>query len=208
MLLYKGINCCPRQGNNILGNILLLVMRTILKLSVVVCLFLLACKQHTRISVSSPAKAGTAEDIQTDTCGSIIPPYRGYTNDFVSLFTPEQIAVLDSICGDNEHRTTNQVTIVASDAATLGKCAIRDFAATVGNEWGVGQKGRNNGIVIAICKEIRQVAISTGTGLETKITGPESKMIIDTYMIPAFKKGNYFEGTKAGLLAVIEKTSE
>ena len=69
----------------------------------------------------------------------------------------------------------------------------------------VGKKVENNGILIGIRKSLRKIRISNGNGIEKKITDGETKKIIDSIIIPEFKKGKYFDGTLQGMLAMIGK---
>src|SRR5690606_35752456 len=66
-----------------------------------------------------------------------------------------------------------------------------------------GEYGKNNGIVIVISKQLRQMRIQNGYGMEKIMSDEASKKIIDEYFIPKFKSGNYFEGTRNGLNAII-----
>jgi uncharacterized protein len=142
----------------------------------------------------------------TDTCNSIRILHKGYTNDFISLFTQKQIIALDSIISNNEKKTTNEIFIVTLDSLMLGNCSLEEYAINLGNKWGIGKKKKNNGIMIAICPQLRKITIRTGFGIEQILLDEVVQSIIDDTIIPYYKKNNYFEGTKAGLLAIIEKT--
>jgi uncharacterized membrane protein YgcG len=76
---------------------------------------------------------------------------------------------------------------------------------TIANNWGIGKKGKNNGILIGISTGLRKIRINNGYGIETKLTDTETKKIINDFILPEFEKGNYFEGTKNGLLALMQK---
>ena len=141
--------------------------------------------------------------IRTDTCNVDQLKASGYVNDFTGLFTPEQKLVLDSIMSNHEKQTSNQIAIATVDSSTVGRCSIVDFARALGTEWGVGQKEKNNGTMIVICKSIHRIGIANGTGI--KLSDAETKSIIDDVIIPEFRKDNYFEGIRKGLLAIIEK---
>ena len=68
--------------------------------------------------------------------------------------------------------------------------------------WSEGQK---NGVVIVFGKQIRQIRIQVGDGLEKKLKDEEVKRIIDYTIIPEFKKGDYFLGIKNGLIEIIKE---
>ena len=61
-------------------------------------------------------------------------------------------------------------------------------------KWAIGQKGKDNGILILVAKDDRQISIEVGTGLEGNVTDYSCKHIRDELMIPAFKQSNYYKG--------------
>jgi uncharacterized protein len=73
----------------------------------------------------------------------------------------------------------------------------------ISQHWGVGTKEKNNGVTIVFSKTLREVRISTGLGLEQKLTDAMCKKVIDELMIPRFKEGNYAQGITDGLKEVI-----
>jgi uncharacterized protein len=159
-------------------------------------------------SIFNIKKAIISQKIKTynsNKCGVIIPNPYGYTNDFVTLFSKEEIVQLDSIIEEHEKQTTNQLTIITVDTSMLGKCSLNDYATEVGNQWGVGQKEKNNGCVVAISPSQHQIFISSGYGIEKQISNVDTKHIVDSNMLPYYKQLKYFEGTKFGILALTKK---
>jgi len=77
----------------------------------------------------------------------------------------------------------------------------------IGNHWGVGQKGKNNGVVIGIAPQLRKIRIENGYGIQKILSDEETKQIIDSLIIPEFRKADYFEGTRKGLMAIIQQIS-
>ncbi len=129
----------------------------------------------------------------------------GWTSDFEHIFSSDQINELDSIISKFEKETTNEIAIVTIDSSWTTKETFDSLILKVGNDWGIGKKDINNGIVIGISTGLRRIRISNGYGIEAKLTDAETKKILEDLIIPEFKKGNYFEGTKNGLLALIQK---
>ncbi|WP_118972951.1 TPM domain-containing protein [Taibaiella koreensis] len=162
------------------------------------CLQYSACGQVT--SSSPPAQ----DSVRTST---IVEP-EGYINDFESLFSEVEAVELDSLIVDFQQRTTNQIAIATLGPSQCSKEDFEDYSLRLANTWGVGQKEKNNGILIAISKAFRQIRIHNGKGIETILSGEETRQIVDDYFIPEFKEGNYFEGTKKGLLALIKRLEE
>ena len=129
----------------------------------------------------------------------------GWTSDYEHIFTSEQISELDSIIGKFEQETTNEIAIITIDSSWTTKERFDSLVLTIANDWGVGKKGLNNGIVIGISTGLRKIRINNGYGIETKLTDAETKKVIDDIILPEFKNGNYFKGTKNGVLALMQK---
>lgn len=77
-------------------------------------------------------------------------------------------------------------------------------AAELLTQWGVGQKGKDNGVLILLAYRQRKVAISTGYGVEHRLTDALSRRIIQTKMIPHFKENDYYGGLVSGTEAIME----
>ncbi|MBS0646403.1 MAG: TPM domain-containing protein [Verrucomicrobia bacterium] len=129
----------------------------------------------------------------------------GWTSDYEHIFTQDQIFELDSIIDKFEKETTNEIAIVTIDSSWTTKESFDSLTLAIARNWGVGKKDKNNGILIGISTGLRKIRIQNGYGIEAILTDAETKKIIDDIIIPEFKKGNYFEGTKSGLLALMQK---
>jgi len=136
---------------------------------------------------------------------SELPAPTGYINDFERLFTDREEAILDSMIAQHEKESSNQFAVVTIDSAMLGQCSIIDYATDIGNAWGVGQKGKNNGVVFVLSAKLRMIRISNGLGIEKKLSSEATQSIINDIIIPEFKQADYFEGVRKGLLAIMEK---
>jgi uncharacterized protein len=140
-----------------------------------------------------------------DSCGISFPEPRGYTSDFVKLFNEREIIQLDSMIWQHEKETGNQIAIITVDSAMMNNCSLEEYSRQIGKNWGVGQKDKNNGVVIGIAPSLRKVTVRNGYGIESKMTDGETKIIIDSIFVPFFKQGQYFEGTRNGLFAIFEQ---
>lgn len=112
---------------------------------------------------------------------------------------------MDSIIDKFEKETTNEIAIVTIDSSWTTKESFDSLTLAIARNWGVGKKDKNNGILIGISTGLRKIRIQNGYGIEAILTDAETKKIINDIIIPEFKKGNYFEGTKSGLLALMQK---
>jgi uncharacterized protein len=129
----------------------------------------------------------------------------GWTNDYEHIFTNDQVAALDSIITKFEKETTNEIVIVTIDSSWTTQEKFNNLILTIANDWEVGKKGLNNGITIGISTGLRKIRICNGYGIEAKLTDAETKTIMDDRILPEFRKGDYFTGTKNGLLALMQK---
>lgn len=150
------------------------------------------------------AQRNAGEQTRADTSIKIPPP-KGYTSDFVALFSEKEIKSLDSLIGDYETKTSVQIAVATVDASMVGDIEIEAYALQMLRTWGVGQKGKNNGILIVIAPDIRKVRIENGYGIEKVISNEETKEVIEKVIVPQYKEGKYYEGTKAAILAMMKK---
>jgi uncharacterized protein len=128
-----------------------------------------------------------------------------YVNDYIHLFTQPQINSLDSIIINYEKKTTNQIAIITVDSQWIKKDSFESFVTQLHNTWGVGQKDKNNGIVIAICPGYRIMRISNGYGIEKVFLDEQAQQIIQNFIVPAYRKGEYFEGTRNALIEITKR---
>jgi len=129
----------------------------------------------------------------------------GWVSDYEHIFTEEQVLMLDSMISKFEKETTNEIAIVTIDSSWTTKESFDSLTLAIARNWGIGKKGKNNGVLIGISIGLRKIRIQNGYGIEAKLSDAETKKIIDEVMVPEFKNGNYFEGTKNGLLALMQK---
>lgn len=126
-------------------------------------------------------------------------------NDFVGLLSAEQAARLEKDLVTFNDTTSTQIVVVIVNS--LQGMDANYFAYKIGESWGVGQKGRNNGVVLLVKPKTSdsrgQVAISVGYGLEHVLTDALSKRIIEQQIIPFFRNNQYFEGIQAGVKAIM-----
>lgn len=81
---------------------------------------------------------------------------------------------------------------------------INYLAANWGEKWGIGQQGKDNGVILMLARNDRKVAIQAGRGTEGRLTDLMSKRIIEQRIIPEFKKGDYYRGLDRGTDGIFE----
>lgn len=133
----------------------------------------------------------TGQTLDKEGIPDVPTPFR-LVNDFASMLSSENKEALESKLLAYNDSTSTQIYIVSVE--TIGDYSIEDFALRLGRKWGIGQKDKNNGILILISKNDRKVDIEVGYGLESYVTDYDSKHIIDELIVPAFKQNNYYKG--------------
>jgi uncharacterized protein len=117
-------------------------------------------------------------------------------NDFAGFLNQDQSMQLEQKLVAYDDSTSVQIAIVV--VKSLNGYEVNDMATRIGNKWGIGQKDKNNGILILVQpktqEERGQVAIITGYGSESTVPDIICKRIIDNEIIPSFKNGQFYEG--------------
>jgi uncharacterized protein len=125
-------------------------------------------------------------------------------NDFANLIGPQAQQLEQKLVAYNDS-TSTQITIVT--VTTLNGYAASDFATELGHKWGVGRKGRDNGLVILLAKQERDVFIATGYGMEEKIPDAIASRLVRNVLIPHFKDGKFYEGLDEATDEIIARLS-
>ncbi len=102
----------------------------------------------------------------------------------------------------HENATGNQV--VVATVADLQGYPIEQYGYQLGRYWGIGEKDKNNGVILLIARAERKIRIEVGYGLEGILTDAISSNIIHTIIEPAFKKGQFEKGINTGVTAIID----
>ncbi len=125
-------------------------------------------------------------------------PYN-FVNDFANLISDNNETKLNSLLKEVSTKTRAQIAVVT--LSSLDGYPIEDVGLSIGRQWGVGQKDKNNGVVILVAPNERKMRIEVGYGLEGAIPDSKAGRIRDELMIPEFKKGNY----ETGIIYATEK---
>lgn len=93
--------------------------------------------------------------------------------------------------------------VVAVSLNSLEGQEIEEYSVALGRHWGIGQKDRNDGVLVLIAPNQRQMRIEVGYGLEGELTDAASSQIINRVMLPLAKQGKYAEALIRGSEAVV-----
>ena len=140
-----------------------------------------------------------------DTTTPSVPKPIGMVSDFAGIFTKGQMDSLEKILTQYEKRTTNEIAVATVNSWMVDSAAFENYTLDMARVWGVGKKGKDNGVLIVIAPHLRRIRIQNGYGIEKILSNEETKQIIDKVFIPEFKKGDFYRGTHNGIAAIIAK---
>jgi uncharacterized protein len=125
------------------------------------------------------------------------PPLTGRIVDEAQLLSPADEQELTKTLTDLEAKSTDQLVIYTTNS--LQGYEIEDFGYQLGRAWQIGQKDKNNGALLIVAPKDRKVRIEVGRGLEPQLTDIMTKLIIQNAILPAFRRGDFAAGIKAGV---------
>ncbi|MFQ2614084.1 MULTISPECIES: TPM domain-containing protein [Aeromonas] len=130
------------------------------------------------------------------------PALTGRVVDEANLMSRKQAHQLAQQLAVFEKRSGVQLVVVSID--TLAGDTIEEYGYQLGRHWGIGQKGKNNGVLLIIAQDERKVRIEVGYGLEGALPDAIAANIIQTRILPAFKRGDMVAGILAGSQGIMQ----
>jgi uncharacterized protein len=134
-----------------------------------------------------------------------IPNPRGrngtWVTDMPGALRADTIARLNSTISDFERTTGGEMAVVV--IRSLDGLSIEESAEQLFKLWGIGKKTRDNGLLLLWSTGDRRVRVEVGYGLESVLPDGKIGAILDTYVIPKFKSGQFDEGMLAGVDALV-----
>ncbi len=130
------------------------------------------------------------------------PKLTGRVVDNAQILSPKTKQTLNTMLKNFEQNTSNQIVVVT--LKSLQGNSIENYGYQLGRHWGIGQKGKNNGVLLIVAPKERKVRIEVGYGLEGTLTDAKSFLIINDIIIPYFKKGDYDTGVLKGVQAIMD----
>ncbi len=129
-----------------------------------------------------------------------LPRPSGYVSDFSGIISAQYKTMLESFISKIERKTTAEIAVVT--VKSLDGEPIENYAVRLFERWGIGKKGKDNGILILVAPRERKLRIEVGYGLEGAIPDGLAGEIRDQYLLPYFKIGNYGEGIWNATVAI------
>ena len=130
------------------------------------------------------------------------PPLTGRVVDEANIIPPATETEIEGKLATLEAKTTDQ--LVVATVPSLQGYDIADFGYQLGRHWAIGQKDKNNGVLLIVAPNEREVRIEVGYGLEGDLTDALTKIIIENAIIPRFKEDDMAGGIVAGVDDIIK----
>ena len=134
---------------------------------------------------------------------SVFPALTGRVVDTAKLIDAATKDRLDGMLAAHEAATSDQVVVVT--LPSLGGMAVEDFGYQLGRSWGIGQRGKDNGVLLIVSRDDRKLRIEVGYGLEGKLTDADAAVIINQTITPAFRRNDYAGGIEQGVAAILQR---
>ena len=163
---------------------------------IIVCIFSLIC---TLILSNQPSNALTVKDVPNPRQQN-----GSWVTDMVDMLSPQAETQLNQMISELEKQNGTEIAVVTVPQ-TKPSPTPKVFTTELFNTWGIGKKGKDNGILFLISKGDRRTEIETGYGIEGILPDAKVGNILRTQVTPQFKKGNFEAGIIAGTKALIQE---
>lgn len=121
---------------------------------------------------------------------------QGYVNDYTGIFSDHQRRVLEHLIAELEQKTGAEIAVAVLPSLEGGE--IDDFSNRLFEKWGIGKKGEDNGLLILMASQERQIRVEVGYGLESILPDARVGRILDQDVLPFFRQSRFAEGLTAG----------
>jgi len=133
------------------------------------------------------------------------PALTGWVVDEAGLMDAATRTALTEQLAGLEQKTTDQLVVVT--LKSLQGTSIEDYGYQLGRHWQIGQKDKNNGVLLIVAANERKVRIEVGYGLEGTLTDAVTKLIIESSILPRFKVADFSGGIKRGVEDIVQVLS-
>ncbi len=133
-----------------------------------------------------------------------VPPLQGHVNDYAAMISPAIRDRLEEELKAFEQSDSTQLVLL--NIPSLEGEPIETFGIKVADSWKIGQKNKDNGIILIVAKQEHKIRIEVGRGLEGRLTDLLAGRIVDLVISPRFKRGDFDGGFEAGISALIDAT--
>lgn len=137
--------------------------------------------------------------------GQKIPAAKGFVNDYSNILSGSQASQLNALLNHYAETSANEIAIAIIDLPQDE--ILEQYTLAIAEAWGVGGKANDNGILIAVFPNAREMRIEVGYGLEGAVPDIIAQEVIDNYMRPAFRANDYYTGLRDASDALIAATN-
>lgn len=130
------------------------------------------------------------------------PALTGRVVDEAGILDASARAALEKISADLEAKSSDQLVVVT--LKSLQGTSIEDYGYQLGRHWQIGQKDKNNGVLLIVAPNERKVRIEVGYGVEGTLTDLISNFIIQNSILPRFRAGDFQGGINRGAQDVVQ----
>jgi uncharacterized protein len=134
-----------------------------------------------------------------------VPPLTKRVTDLTGTLSFEQQSTLEEKLRNFEEQKGSQVVVLL--IPTTGDEAIEQYSIHLVDQWKVGRKGVDDGVILLVAKKDRAVRIEVMYGLEGVITDVTSRRIIEEQILPRFRQGDFYGGVDAGVDSILKLIS-
>lgn len=136
----------------------------------------------------------------------VVPPRpASAVADFRGILEPEQKSALEAKL-KSFNDTSSMAIVVAIDGSTEDE-AIFDYSYKIAKTWGIGNKEKDNGVLLYIAFDDRKMYIQVGSGMEGVIPDAMAKRIIENVLSPSFRSGDFYGGIDKAVNVMIQLAS-
>lgn len=126
---------------------------------------------------------------------------QSWVNDYAGVFSSGETSALEYKLNEFEYRSSTQIFVVTIN--DNGGYSASDLSQRIGEQWGVGQEGKDNGLLVLMDMQDNDVYITTGYGLEEYIPDGTASRIIENEILPNFRNGNFYAGIDSATSVMI-----
>ena len=126
-----------------------------------------------------------------------VPPLTGRVNDLTGTLNAQQRAALEQTLAEFESRKGAQIGVLL--VPTTKPETAAEFAVRVQESWKLGRKDVDDGVLMVIAKDDRELHIEVGYGLEGPLPDAIANRIIEEEIVPRFRQGDFYGGIRAGV---------
>ena len=130
-----------------------------------------------------------------------LPATAGFVNDFAGVMNAADKEAVESLAAAIKEKTGAELVLATVNSYTPYG-SLDEYSLALAEKWGIGEKGKDNGVLFILAMDEREIKIEVGYGLEGAIPDSAAGRILDTVVIPAFRNGDFSGGLLQGYRSI------